>query len=195
MGLLGAVATALGCATGATRVVTDAGWAPFARQIGTTGAVVDPELYLAFGISGAVQHVSGIGQPRDVVSVNLDASAPMMAMADLALVTDAVALTKSWPSGSVSRFPPARSSMPEQFDVVVVGAGPAGSAAALVAARGDLSVCLLERGPLPGFEEHVWRRDLRAHPRRPHPALVGRGPGATLDHPALHHGSPLRPKR
>jgi len=94
MGLLGAVATALGCATGATRVVTDAGWAPFSRQIGTTGAVVDPELYLAFGISGAVQHVSGIGQPRDVVSVNLDASAPMMAMADLALVTDAVALTK-----------------------------------------------------------------------------------------------------
>jgi electron transfer flavoprotein alpha subunit len=94
MGLLGRVATALGCATGATRVVTDAGWVPFNRQIGTTGQVVDPDLYIAVGISGAVQHVSGIGQPKDVVSINLDPSAPMMAMADLALVTDAVALTR-----------------------------------------------------------------------------------------------------
>lgn len=93
MDLLSRVATALGCATGATRVVTDAGWAPFSRQIGTTGQVVDPDLYIAVGISGAVQHVSGIGQPKDVVSVNLDPSAPMMLMADLALVTDAAALT------------------------------------------------------------------------------------------------------
>lgn len=93
MDLLGRVATALGCATGATRVVTDAGWAPFSRQIGTTGQVVDPDLYIAVGISGAVQHVSGIGQPKDVVSINLDPSAPMMLMADLALVTDAAALT------------------------------------------------------------------------------------------------------
>ena len=93
MDLLGQVATALGCATGATRVVTDAGWAPFNRQIGTTGQVVDPDLYIAVGISGAVQHVSGIGQPKDVVSINLDPSAPMMLMADLALVTDAAALT------------------------------------------------------------------------------------------------------
>jgi electron transfer flavoprotein alpha subunit len=94
MDLLRRVATALGCATGATRVVTDAGWAPFSRQIGTTGQVVDPDLYIAVGISGAVQHVSGIGQPKDVVSVNLDPSAPMMLMADLALVTDAAALTE-----------------------------------------------------------------------------------------------------
>jgi electron transfer flavoprotein alpha subunit len=93
MDLLGKVATELGCATGATRVVTDAGWAPFSRQIGTTGQVVDPDLYIAVGISGAVQHVSGIGQPKDVVSINLDPSAPMMLMADLALVTDAAALT------------------------------------------------------------------------------------------------------
>jgi electron transfer flavoprotein alpha subunit len=94
MALLGRVATALGCATGATRVVTDAGWAPFDRQIGTTGQVVDPDLYIAVGISGAVQHVSGIGQPKEVVSINLDPSAPMMLMADLALVTDAAALTQ-----------------------------------------------------------------------------------------------------
>jgi electron transfer flavoprotein alpha subunit len=68
MALLARVAAALGCATGATRVVTDAGWAPFSRQIGTTGTVVEPDLYIAVGISGAVQHVSGIGQPKDVVA-------------------------------------------------------------------------------------------------------------------------------
>jgi electron transfer flavoprotein alpha subunit len=94
MGLLGRVATALGCATGATRVLADAGWVPFSRQIGTTGAVVDPDLYLAFGISGAVQHVSGLGSPRDVVAVNTDPSCPMMQLADLAIVADAPALLR-----------------------------------------------------------------------------------------------------
>jgi len=88
------VALALGASYGATRVVTDAGWAPLRRQIGTTGVVVSPELYIALGISGAVQHVSGIGQPDTVVAVNTDASCPMMTMADLALVTDAPALLR-----------------------------------------------------------------------------------------------------
>jgi len=92
MARLQAVATALGCATGATRVVADAGWVPFSRQIGTTGVVVEPDLYVAVGISGAVQHVSGIGQPKDVVAVNTDPSCPMMALADLALVADGSAM-------------------------------------------------------------------------------------------------------
>ncbi len=95
MALLGRVATALGCATGATRVVADAGWIGMERQIGTTGEVVDPDLYIAVGISGAVQHLSGIGSPRHVVAVNLDPSCPMMAMADLALVTDAPAFVRA----------------------------------------------------------------------------------------------------
>lgn len=86
------VARALGAAAGATRVVTDAGWAPAHWQIGTTGTVVDPDLYLAVGVSGAVQHVSGIGAPGTVVAVNTDPSCPMMALADLALVCDAPAL-------------------------------------------------------------------------------------------------------
>ena len=64
MATLPRVAAALGCATGATRGLSDAGWVPFSRQIGTTGVVVEPDLYVAFGISGAVQHVSGIGSPR-----------------------------------------------------------------------------------------------------------------------------------
>jgi electron transfer flavoprotein alpha subunit len=55
---------------------------------------VDPDLYVALGISGAVQHVTGLGQPRHVVAVNTDASAPMMALADLAIVTDARALLR-----------------------------------------------------------------------------------------------------
>ncbi len=74
---------------GATRVVTDAGWVPHQRQIGTTGVVVDPRLYLAFAISGAVQHTAGLGHPDHVISVNVDPHCPMMSMADLAVVADA----------------------------------------------------------------------------------------------------------
>ena len=90
--LLGRVANALGGAAGATRVATDAGWTSYDRQIGTTGVAVDPDLYVAFGISGAAQHIGGLGSPRHVVSVNVDGSCPMTAMADLGLVTDARAL-------------------------------------------------------------------------------------------------------
>ncbi len=87
--LLGEVANALGGAAGATRVATDAGWTGYERQIGTTGVAIDPDLYVAFGISGAAQHVGGLGTPGRVVSVNLDGSSPMTAMADLGLVADA----------------------------------------------------------------------------------------------------------
>jgi electron transfer flavoprotein alpha subunit len=87
--LLSAVAAALGASAGATRVVTDAGWLGYDRQIGTTGVAVDPELYVAFGVSGASQHTGGLGSPRHVVSVNTDPSCPMTTMADLGLVTDA----------------------------------------------------------------------------------------------------------
>jgi electron transfer flavoprotein alpha subunit len=90
--LLQRVAVALGAAFGATRVASDVGWAPHDRYIGTTGVAVDPDLYVALGISGAVQHVTGLGRPRHVVAVNTDASAPMMALADLAIVADARAV-------------------------------------------------------------------------------------------------------
>jgi electron transfer flavoprotein alpha subunit len=82
----------LGASTGATRVITDRGWVGHERQIGTTGVVVDPRLYLAFGISGAVQHTSGLGQPDHIISVNTDPSCPMMQLADLAVVSDANAV-------------------------------------------------------------------------------------------------------
>lgn len=90
--LLADVAAALNASAGATRVATDAGWAPTNRQIGTTGVSIDPDLYVAFGVSGAAQHVGGLGAPRHIVSVNTDASCPMTAMASLGLVTDARAL-------------------------------------------------------------------------------------------------------
>jgi electron transfer flavoprotein alpha subunit len=93
-GLLGQVATSLGASLGATRVVTDAGWTGFQRQIGTTGVAVDPDVYVAFGISGAVQHTSGLGRPEHVISVNVDPSCPMMAMAELAIVADAPAVVE-----------------------------------------------------------------------------------------------------
>jgi electron transfer flavoprotein alpha subunit len=83
------VAAALGASAGATRVVTDAGWMSYNRQIGTTGMTIDPDLYVAFGVSGASQHVGGLGAPNHTVSVNTDASCPMTAMADLGLVGDA----------------------------------------------------------------------------------------------------------
>jgi len=86
--LLTRVAGAMGASAGATRVATDAGWIGYERQIGTTGVAVDPELYIAFGVSGATQHVGGLGAPRHVVSVNTDPASPMTAMADLGLVTD-----------------------------------------------------------------------------------------------------------
>jgi electron transfer flavoprotein alpha subunit len=79
----------LGASVGATRVITDRGWVEHERQIGTTGVVVDPDLYLAFGISGAVQHTSGLGHPDHIISVNTDAHCPMMQLADLAVVADA----------------------------------------------------------------------------------------------------------
>lgn len=86
---LGELAVRLDAAMGATRVITDRGWVSHARQIGTTGVVVDPRLYLAFGISGAVQHTAGLGDPDHIISVNTEPHCPMMTMADLAVVADA----------------------------------------------------------------------------------------------------------
>jgi electron transfer flavoprotein alpha subunit len=90
--LLADTAAALGASMGATRAVIDAGWTGPERQIGTTGVAVDPDLYIALGVSGATQHTSGLGSPRHIVSVNIDPACPMTAMADLGLVTDAAGL-------------------------------------------------------------------------------------------------------
>jgi electron transfer flavoprotein alpha subunit len=93
--LLARTAAAIGASMGATRVVADLGWVAHERYIGTTGVAVDPDLYVALGISGAIQHITGLGAPRHVVAVNTDPSCPMMALADLALVTDAPGLLEA----------------------------------------------------------------------------------------------------
>jgi electron transfer flavoprotein alpha subunit len=87
--LLASVAAALGAVAGATRVATDAGWAGHGRQIGTTGVTIAPRSYVAFGISGATQHVGGIGAPQHLVSVNTDPHCPMTALSGLGIVADA----------------------------------------------------------------------------------------------------------
>lgn len=80
------LADLLGAALGASRPLADRGWVPFERQIGTTGQMISPKLYVALGISGAIQHVAGITGAETIVAVNSDRSAPMMAMATLGVV-------------------------------------------------------------------------------------------------------------
>jgi electron transfer flavoprotein alpha subunit len=93
--LLATVATGLRASVGATRPIADRGIVGHERQIGTTGVAVNPTLYVALGISGAVQHTAGLGSPERIVAVNTDAACPMMAMADLAVVADAVATLRA----------------------------------------------------------------------------------------------------
>jgi len=93
--LLIQIAKQINAGVGASRFVVDAGWADYSYQIGQTGKTVQPELYIAFGISGAIQHIVGMQAARNIIAINIDKSAPIFNVSNFGIVEDAPLLLKT----------------------------------------------------------------------------------------------------